>query len=533
MEEFLDDCGFVPGIRSLVYDSLADLGFITRGVRPRIASSVASRGCELALADGGAAVRGDFAARLLLLRRKGEIIPSASFHSRMLADIGLVEKDGVESFDLALDYIFSDAVYGLSEPLGAKESEVTFGPLADYLRSYAASDRESSLAALEGLEGREIGPGVNDDFVSAMVSLSRATFEFAEGSVHEAALRAKNALMVLHGFGARKAEAKAHRILGLCSLAQEQVHEGADYLSNSYEIAAALPEPLECILSATAEAAAAFTLGDLGKASARADAAASWAAAAFRSDWESVCAFIKGRAALEIGRCEEAEESFGRIRTVARVYDQPAAARRAEIWTGRAAAFAGEGMRAREILRRFSDDVEARWFLAELEMWEGAPDKAAALADEALAIVPPPGFFSADAFDWNSGFRYLEGRSVGFSAKRSYLIDQVEAFREFATGMAEPERMGKTSAARLTSLTREDRLASLHPSAHLYLFYSYLILERMTPSSMDGATALSKAFKALQMRSARMGEAGLKDGFLGANRWNKALIDAARARKLL
>ena len=190
-------------------------------------------------------------------------------------------------------------------------------------------------------------------------------------------------------------------------------------------------------------------------------------------------------------------------------------------------------MRAREILRRFGDDVEALWFLAELEMWEGAPEKAAALTDEALAISPRPGFFSADTFDWNSGFRYIEGRSVGFFAKRSYLIDQIEAFREFATGMAEPERYGLACAARLTSLTREDRLATLHPSAHLYLFYSYLILERVTPSSMDGATALSKAFKALQMRSTRMGEAGQKDGFLGANRWNKALIEAARARKLL
>ena len=50
---------------------------------------------------------------------------------------------------------------------------------------------------------------------------------------------------------------------------------------------------------------------------------------------------------------------------------------------------------------------------------------------------------------------------------------------------------------------------------------------------MDGATALSKAFKALQMRSTRMGEASFKDGFLETNRWNKALIEAARARKLI
>jgi hypothetical protein len=82
-------------------------------------------------------------------------------------------------------------------------------------------------------------------------------------------------------------------------------------------------------------------------------------------------------------------------------------------------------------------------------------------------------------------------------------------------------------------MAREDRLAAIHPAAHVYLYYRYLLLERAAPSSMDGATALSKAFKALQMRSMRMGEASLKDGFLESNRWNRALLEAARSRKLI
>ncbi|MGA2546874.1 MAG: hypothetical protein ABSF43_10025 [Rectinemataceae bacterium] len=533
MESFLDDLGYVPGVRSPIYESLADLGFITRGLRPRIALSVASNRSEDALPDGGAAVRRDFSARLLLLRERGRIIPSVAFYRQMLTDSGRGAEDSFENCTLLLDSISADAVYGPSEPPGEDALGAALEPLTDFLRAYAASDRGSTIAALEGLEASAALSGPSVEFAEAVASLSRAAFEYADGKAQNAALRAKNALMGLHALGARKAEAKAHRILGLCSLALEQVQEGADYLSNAYEIAAAQPEPLECILAATAEAAAAFTLGDLGKAAARADAAASWASSSFRADWESACAFIKGRTSLEIGRCEEAEEYFGRVRTVARVYDQPEAARRAEIWTGRAAAFAGENMRAREVLRRYNDDAEALWFLAELEMWEGAPGKAVALADEALAIAPSPGFFSADAFDWNSGFASLEGRAVGFFSNRGYLRDQVEAFREFAAGMAAPEKDGIESASRLASLTREDRLASIHPSAHLYLFYRYLILERVTPSSMDGATALSKAFKALQMRSSRMGEAGRKEGFMGVNRWNMALIEAARGRKLL
>lgn len=534
MEGFLRDSGYVPGIRAPVYRSLLELGFIEGGGRPRISSGPAARKAEAALRDGGTALRADFAARLLLLRGKGEIVSSIALYRRTRAEA--LERAAEtalwrEDTGLLLDCIQADAVYGRSEPPGSLGIGSTLEPLIGFFSAYAKSERPASFEALRALEAG--GAGLADKLAEAAISLAKASFEYADGKVHEAANRAKNALISLHALGAQKLEARAHRILGLCSLAQEQVQEGADYLSNSFDLAALASEPLECILAATAEAAACFSLGDLGRASSRAEAAATWAAASFRADWESVCEFIKGRAALEIGRYGEAEDDFGRVRTIARVYGQDEAAHRAEIWIGRAAAFAGEAERAREILQRHADDVEALWFLGELETWEGDARGALARADAALALVPPIRFSSADAFGWDSGFASLEGRAVGFCGKRSYLLDQVSAFREYAAGMADPEKEGLASAARLADMAREDRLAAIHPSAHLYLFYRYVILERVTPSSMDGATALSKAFKALQLRSKRMGEASLKDGFLETNRWNKALIEAARARKLI
>jgi hypothetical protein len=535
MESFLRDAGYVPGIRSIVYRTLSELGFITTGDRPRIASAAAVGRCEEAMPDRGAAMRESFAARLMALRDEGLIIPSTSLYRRLRSTTARGAAVDSQSLALLLDCFSADAVYGTCEPAPRESDKTSLEPMADFLAGYAASNRGASLEALERLEtAARSAPdqGGEGKIAVAAAELARAAFEYADGRAPIAASRAKNALMGLHALGVRKSEAKAHRLLGLCALAQEQVQEGADYLSNAYDIASVLPEPLECILSATAEAAADFTLGDLGRANERAEAAASWSTSSFRADWESICAFIKGRAAFEIGRYKLAEESFGLVRSVARVYSQAEASRRAEIWTGRAAAFAGEAIRAREILSRFGADPEALWFLAELEAWEGASAGAMSLADEALAIAPQRGFSPADAFDWGSGFSSLEGRAVGFYGKRSYLRDQIEAFREFAAGMSDPERKGIACAERLASLAREDRLSALHPAAHQYLFYRYLILERATPSSMEGASALSKAFKALQLRSARMGET-LKDGFLEANRWNRALLEAARARKLI
>jgi hypothetical protein len=541
VDDFLSDSGYVAGVRSLVYETLAALGFVTRAGRPRIASGIAARRAGEALPDGGKAIRSAFVRRLLELRAKGKILPSAALYRQLRGEIAELGLDGEAGLSLVLDCIAADAVYGPSESRGAEAPrpglETPLDAMVDFLDSYEASDRATCLASVSRLEEEVAALGSEGSLAAGTASLARAAFEYAEGRTQAAATLAKSALMRLHSISAPKAEAKAQRILGLCALAQEQAQEGADYLANAYEMAQALPEPLECILSSVGEAAADFAIGDLGKALSRAERAASWASTSFRSDWESVSAFIQGRVYLEIGRYGAAEECFGRVRAIARVYSQADAAHRAEIWTGRAAAFLGEGRRAREILSRFEDDAEALWFLAELEAIEGSPAEAVALIGQARALSAKAAFASADAFDWSSGFASLEGRAIGFLGERSYLSDQIEAFGEFASGLAAIKADGLEAAmphaARLAALAREDRLAVLHPAAHLYLFYRYLILERATPSSMEGASTLSKAFKALQLRSMRLGEAALKDGFLEANRWNKALLEAARARKLL
>jgi hypothetical protein len=323
-----------PAFAFPVYEALSTLGFITREARPRIASASATRRIEDALPDVGKALRGDFVRRLLKLREEGLILSSTALFRRLAAESENSGERSPGGLALVLDCISADAIYGPSYVQGRETLAHFLEPLVDFLGSYAASDRDGSLAALQRLEAAVADIGTEGALAKETASLARASLDYAEGRVQAAASRAKQALMGLHSLGAHKAEAKSHRLLGLCALAQEQVQEGADYLSNAYEMAEAIPEPLECILAATTEAAADFTLGDLGRAVARSEAAEAWAAKSFRADWESAAAFIIGRAALEIGHCERAEECFGRVRAIARVYAQADASRRAEIWTG-------------------------------------------------------------------------------------------------------------------------------------------------------------------------------------------------------
>ena len=302
-ESFLRDSGYAPGLREPVYEALASLGFVTAEARPRMVSAEALSRIESTLPDGGAALRADFAKRILSLREQGRIFPSCALFRRMKIADAPTEAGGESG--LALDCIATDAIYGPSDPPLSDPLGTSLEALTDFLQTYEEGLRDPCLEALRRLESAS-AQAAEDKLVAATASLARAAFEYAEGRAQDAANLAKYASIGFHALNAGKAEAKAHRILGFCALALSQVQEGADYLSNAFEIASACPEPLECILSAIGEAAAAFVLGDLGKAASRADAAAAWAGTSFRADWEAAAAFIKGRAALEIGRYAEA-----------------------------------------------------------------------------------------------------------------------------------------------------------------------------------------------------------------------------------
>ncbi|MBL8967509.1 MAG: hypothetical protein JNG85_10885 [Spirochaetaceae bacterium] len=527
LDEFLSAAGFVAGIRPLLFGGLSDLGLASAEGRPRLLRPEAAS-AGLVAPDGGAAIRTVFVERLLALHAARRIYPSAALYRNILR-LGAGKKDPGLRF--LFDCIAADALYGPSEPSETPRLGGPIDGLGPFLEAYAGGDEEAAAYRLDALEtqagaAEERAP---EPLALALADVARASDDYGRGKPQAAAARAKPALIKLHGLGTARAEARAHRLLGLCALAQSQIQEGADYLVNAYEIAESLPDPFECFHAAFAEAGALLVLGDLRRAAQRGRLAAEWAARAFRADWESACDFLAGRIDFELGRYESAAGNFGRISAASRVYDESAAACRAEIWTARALAYGGETGRAREILERHPGDAEALWFLAECAFWEADPATAAARAAEALAALPARAYAPADAVSWASGYDCLEARSLGFAGGRSYLEDQIGAFAAFTVALATGD--GDRVLA-IAAKTREERLAVIHPEAHVYHFYCYRVLAATGAGVLDPATVLSKAFKALQTRSTRLEDAALKDQFLEKNRWNRELLAEARAKML-
>jgi len=541
--DFLDSAGFAAGIRPMLFNELIELGYLSPGPRPRLLRAESLLSGSDAVKDQGRTVRAAFIAKLLALQKKHSIQPSTELYES-IEPLALNEN---EKGLFYLDCIAADELYGSGKTEGSSaktagarnaggrkrgEGQKAPAPLAElspFFRAYAVADAEGAAVALDRLRA-ETESADADPLAVAMTALCSASDQYARGEIQSAAACTRPALIALHGLGARRAEARSHRLLGLLSLAQSQVQEGADYLENAYEIAGEVPDPFECFGAAYSEAAALLVLGDLRRAESRGKSASEWAAKAFRSDWDAACSFLGGRIDFEFGRYELAAERFRRVKAMALFYSLDEAAARAEIWAGRALAYAGKGAEARVLLSVHADDAEARWFSAELSNFEGDNATAAKQAADALSLIRKPAYLPADCISWNSGFESLESRALGFGQKRSYLEDQIGAFADYSAALCGG---GDAALADLEARTREERLAAMHPQVHLYHFYCYKALEVTGSTLLDQPTILSKSFKALQMRIARMDEAAFKDEYLEHNRWNKAVCDEARKYKFI
>jgi len=540
LDDFLLATGFVEGLRPLLYGQLERLGFLVDepGQTPRLERVEVEQAAERRASESAATLAAAFCDRLFSRQEQRLLQPSEAFFRRIEGAASVKARRGLFFLDCAA----ADALYGPSgaeaqsatmRPRGAARPEaLAFESFAPFLQAYGAADERKAAQALAMLESASSPPGnaMADPLTTAVYSLAKAMDDYARGDPLGAASKTKPALMGFHGLGALRAEARAHRLLGLCALAQSQVQEGAEYLSNACELAEEAHDPLECMLSAFSEAGALIVLGDFRRATRRCGKVAEWARLAFRADWETACDFLSGRVAFEIGRYGEAADCFGRVRSAARVYGEPEAAERAEIWSARAAAYEGNPGRARELFGRHPDDAESLWFLSELAYFEGDREAAAKIAARAVSTLRAPAYRSADAVNWSSGFEMLESRSLGFTGARSYLADQIGAFAAFTSGLVE---LRPETVLDIALRTREERLATLHPQAHLYHYYCYLDLAAAGGGPLDPGTVLSKSFKALQTRTAHMEEATLKDEYLEKNRWNREILAEARRHKLI
>ncbi|HUX42295.1 MAG TPA: hypothetical protein VMV83_14100 [Rectinemataceae bacterium] len=525
-DEFLSKAGYSRGIRPRISSAMAHLGFVVDAKRPRVARRDLRDWIDLRLGKFDKIDRG-FAAELSGLYARKRVAPSLALYSR------LVQADPAARMRTAffLDALAADMTQGPSmkeEKFTAADS--AFELCVPLFRSWTGSSGEEAAKCLEAFSAASTGasPASLD---AAMLSFARAIDAFCRATVKTDASPIRNAVIRFHEFGALRAEAKAHRLLGLAALTGGQIAEAADYLGNADELASSIPDGMESFLSSLAAAGALFTLGDITRAGLRIEKAEEAARASFRPDWALGSAFAAARLDFELGRYGAAAGTFEGIARKAEELGDAEAGKRAKIWAARAASWSGMSTRSRAVLASSPEDPEASWFLAEIASWEGDWRQAAVLADRARTTLVTRSWRPIDAISWKSGFDLLEGPCLGSWPSETYLEDQIGAFATYAHAMAErdPARI-----VELADRSRDGRLAPIHhPQGHLFDWYAYVASGMLETPPIDPGTLLSRAWKSLQTRTLRIEESSLKTQFLEGNRWNREIVAAARARRLI
>ncbi len=518
--EFLERLGLRSKARRIVLDLLGKTGYLS-GPGPRNASRMSNRRLAGFVGQDADRIETALAEYLTHLYRQRQVFPSLGL---LTATRGF---SGEDRRRFELDCVLTDASEDPQDRGRAAYKDVP--PVLRKLRDAAASlvsgENDRTAALIEDLEE----PANRADLPAGIPDLLRGERALARREFPEAAKRAKDALLSLRGSSIPKMEARCHRILGLCALARERQEEAIEYFENAHDIAEAARDDYERLVCRWFTAVALFASGRLDKALKQADKAEAAARTVFRRDWEAAAVFLRARIHMELGRYEEARVGFEDVRAIARAYGFEDADRRAEIWDARALAYSGCPDTAEAIFARRSEDREARFFRAELELLRGNPGGAAGILDG----LPPwehGTFDPAEKVFWDSGYRGIERRAFGASAPHPFDADLAAAYSCFSRGL---ERREGAWAVQLYRMTREDKLAAEHPAFSTYLFFAFLLLERLTEPPLDRATVLSRAFKYLQERAGRIEDAGAGSDFLERNLWNRRLVEAARRYKFL
>jgi hypothetical protein len=140
-------------------------------------------------------------------------------------------------------------------------------------------------------------------------------------------------------------------------------------------------------------------------------------------------------------------------------------------------------------------------------------------------------FLFTEQPDWRSGFAQCEFMLIPGKLFRNRFVSMYQAL---ARSRIETSAEGKEELVnRVRQLLREDFFANTDPGEVFYLHAYYRILKETGAAQVDLNTAVSMAFKRLQLRAGRIDGSDARQTFLTWHYWNGALSQAAKEYKLI
>ncbi|GHV96139.1 hypothetical protein AGMMS50293_24590 [Spirochaetia bacterium] len=318
---------------------------------------------------------------------------------------------------------------------------------------------------------------------------------------------------------------QSYRLFSLVSLSQQKTGETIDYLGFAVESAEKSGNYHELGVSAYYAAAAQFLFGNVSRAAQLARKAREQALAAGRPEWADRSRFLEGRLVFEIGRYQEAQELFEKLRKAPAGGSTPEKDQLLAAWAYRARVYFQNPLCPKPP----DGGSDADLFEVEAAYLAGNYRKAAELSGILTNPHTEDNFLYTEQPDWRSGFAQCE--HLYFS--RGELWERMICVYHSLAICNLSASGGEEAIHNMQRILRNEQLSEMDPWDAFYFYAWYRILERTGAGQVDMNTAVSMAFKRLQRRASRIDDIETRRQYLNQPRWNSALSLAAKEFKLI
>ena len=252
-----------------------------------------------------------------------------------------------------------------------------------------------------------------------------------------------------------------------------------------------------------------------------------------RRDWEIFLIFINGRILFELGNYKEAVVLFSEGLGLCDIYFNGNEKKIFNIWIGRCFIYLKQYRYGLKMLDDYNSFPEALYFSAEGLYFQEEYNNALKKIEQAFICERDRIrlFCSSNIISWESGYDFIEDRSLAVEGGHGVLFHLIRAFRAFLMAKTGNQSEGQTE---LVKLSREDRLSDLDLNNGYYYYLHALTLPEYTGAeAVDRLTLLSKALRHIQQTASHIDGPKERQLFLSDNYWNSCLMREGRTYKLI
>jgi len=340
---------------------------------------------------------------------------------------------------------------------------------------------------------------------------------------------AKKSFVIIQGTNEKREMSHVYRLFALANMTGKEIDDAIDYLAFAMDIAEKNKDYSEMTVSAYYSAAVHFVFGNLSKAKRLLNLSIESALNSARINWANRAKFFLGRCHFETGHYKEAFSVFENL-----MKDEELGAMEKKTvgaWIFRTEFYLNlVNNRANYPSRKITDCTDGRLFEIEALCLSGKCSKSIELANTFIELINDNDFLFLEQPDWTSGFAQCE--LIGYSSK-DFFTRMCTALISLVALRKKNVKAAKEALNLMQKIMRNERSTDCDPNSAFYYFANYLTLNELNSSEVDKNSAISMAFKKLQIRASKIDDVETRRSFMYNHFWNKFLYKTAKDYKLI